>query len=146
MQARICTLLKINTTADSIPHGCFYQWFHDIAVKLLPDTLMPSTSNDPVLHFHRTFLHIAYLYINAVRWENGPAIITHWTLWLSRFIATGCKNYSVKSVHYLTKPAEYNVHVHNYTGYLGKLCVQVEEDGQKSSLGAHYSSRQQPRK
>ena len=106
LQARICTLLGVNSTKESIPHETSYQWLHDTAVKLLPDTLMPATSKDPVLHFHRTFLHMAYLYIdlrNAIRWENGPAVITHWKLWLPRFIATGCKNYSAESIHLLTK-------------------------------------------
>lgn len=46
-----------------------------------------------------------YLYIdlrNAIRWENGPHIITHWKLWLPRFIATGCKTYATECVHLLT--------------------------------------------
>ena len=38
------------------------------------------TSDDPVLAFHHTFLHMAFLYVdlrNAIRWENGPRIVTH---------------------------------------------------------------------
>ena len=105
LKARICTLLNINTASDSIAHDCSEQWLRDTALKLLPGTLMPSTSDDPVHHLHRSFLHMGFLYVdlrNAFRWENGPQIIRHWKLWLPRFIATGCKNYASESVPLLT--------------------------------------------
>ncbi len=105
LQARICTLLQISSTSDSIPHDLSQQWLYDTAVKLLPDTLMPSTTGDPVFGLHRTFLHIGYLYVdlrNSIRHENGPQIVVHWKLWLPRFIATGCKNYATECVHLLT--------------------------------------------
>lgn len=98
-------MLQVSTTSDSIPHDHSQQWLYDTATKLLADTLMPSITDDPVFGFHRTFLHIGYLYVdlrNAIRHENGPHIVAHWKLWLPRFIATGCKNYATECVHLLT--------------------------------------------
>ena len=86
-------------------HKSSHKWLHETAVRLWSDTLAPMTSDDPVLAFHHTFLHMAFLYVdlrNAIRWENGPHIVTHWKLWLPRCIATGCKNYAIESVHLLT--------------------------------------------
>ena len=105
LTARICTLLKINNAAESIPHESSQVWLRDTALQLWSDTLAPTATDDPVFAFHRSFLHMAFLYVdlrNAIRWENGPHIITHWKLWLPRFIATGCKNYATESVHLLT--------------------------------------------
>ena len=104
LQARICTLLRVNKPSESIPHEVSYQWLHDIAVKLLPDTdaidlKRSSASLSPHIPPHG----IPVCRFEVIRWENGPAVITHWKLWLPRFIATGCKNYSVESVHLLTK-------------------------------------------
>ena len=65
--------------------------------QLWPDTLAPATPSDPILAFHHSSLHMAFLYVdlcNTIRMETGPHIITHWKLWLLRFIATGCKNYA----------------------------------------------------
>ena len=54
--------------------------------------------DDPVYSLHRSFLHIAFLYVDL---KNGPQIIIHWKLWLPRFIATGYKSYAVESMHLL---------------------------------------------
>ena len=105
LTARVCTLLNINSPADSIQHPCSLQWLCTTARWLVNESLKPRKTDDPVYSLHRSFLHIAFLYIdlrNAIRWENGPLVITHWKLWLPRFIATGCKNYAIKCVHLLT--------------------------------------------
>lgn len=102
LKARICTLFNIGSPSDRIQHDCSYQWLHDTARKLLSGTIMPATSDDPVYQFHRSFLHLGFLYVDlrkAIKWENGPQIVRHWKLWLPRFIATGCKNYAAESVH-----------------------------------------------
>ena len=98
-------MLKLTNAGESIPHESSQKWLHDTALQLWSDTLAPVTSDDSLLGFHRSFLHMAFLYVdlrNAIRWENGPHIIAHWKLWLPRFIATGRKNYAVESVHLLT--------------------------------------------
>ena len=101
LQARICTLLNLDNATEKIPHELSQKWLHDMALQLWPDTLAPTTASDPVLAFHHSFLHMAFPYVdlrNSIRMENGPHIITHWKLWLPRFIATGCKNYATESV------------------------------------------------
>ena len=105
LTARVCTLFNINSPADNIQHPCSMQWLHTTAQRLMNESLKPIKLDDPVYSLHRSFLHIAFLYVdlrNAIRFENGPQIITHWKLWLPRFIATGCKNYAVESIHLLT--------------------------------------------
>ena len=104
LSAQICHLLNIKTPADKIDHPRSLQWLKQRAEALVSETLYPETSIDPVYSMHRTFLHIAFLYIdlrNAIRWEDGPHIIRHWKLWLPRFVGTGCTNYSTEAVHLL---------------------------------------------
>ena len=122
--ARICTLLEVNTPSDEIIHSCSHDWLQSKAQWLVGETLKPVPCTDPVYSLHRSFLHMAFLYIdlrNAIRWENGPNIITHWKLWLPRFIATGCRNYSVECVHlianlYATLPKHQSyIAIHNRT-------------------------------
>lgn len=105
LTARICTLLKITSPTDVIPHPCTSLWLRSTAEKLSAESLKAGGYDDPVYCLHRTFLHMAFLYAdlrNAIRWQNGPNIITHWKLWLPRFIATGCRNYASESVHLIT--------------------------------------------
>ena len=99
--ARICSHFNITSTADDIPHDISLIWLQSAAEKLLPETLMPTTSKDPVYAMHRSFLHTAFLYVdlrNAIRYEDGPHITRLWKLWLPRLIGTGCKNYAVECV------------------------------------------------
>ena len=102
LAARICTHLNINSTSDDIPHEKSLQWLCTTAESLLPRTLMPAGSIDPVYAMHRSFLHTAFLYIdlrNAIRHEDGPHIVRLWKLWLPRLIGTGRKNYAAECVH-----------------------------------------------
>ena len=105
LTARVCSVLSIDSPTDNIDHPCSIEWLHTTAQRLVNESLKPTKSDDPVYFFHQSFLHMAFLYIdlrNAIRWENGPQIITHWKLWLPRFIATGSKNYAVECIHLLT--------------------------------------------
>ena len=68
----------------------------------MKETINPVSSSDPAYLKHRSFLHLAFLYIDlrtAIRWEDGVRIVRHWKLWLPRFIGTGCKNYAAEAVN-----------------------------------------------
>lgn len=100
--ARICSILKISSPTDDISHTKSLQWLEGKAREIVHETIHPTTSTDPVYLKHRSFLHLAFLYIDlrtAIRWEDGPRIVRHWKLWLPRFIGTGCKNYTAEAIN-----------------------------------------------
>lgn len=100
--ARACSILGITSPTDDIEHTTNLEWLKAKAQVIVRETINPIETSDPVYLKHRTFLHLAFLYIDlrhAIRWENGPQIIRHWKLWLPRFIATGCKNYATEAVN-----------------------------------------------
>lgn len=102
LAARVCVCLQITSPSDDIPHENSLQWLRTTAETLLPQTLMPTSSVDPVFTMHRSFLHTAFLYIdlrNAIRFEDGPHIVRLWKFWLPRLIGTGRKNYAAECVH-----------------------------------------------
>lgn len=74
-----------------------------------------SVSQTQITYAHRFPLH------RAIRWEDGPHVIQHWTLWLLRFIGTGCKNYATEAVnliaHLQADFSKYTAYIaiHNYT-------------------------------
>ena len=75
------------------------------AERLLPETIMPANSSDPVYAMHQSFLHISFLYFDlrdAIRYGDGEHIVRLWKLWLPRLIETGRKNYAVECVHMIT--------------------------------------------
>ena len=81
------------STDDSIEHDLNVQWLEQTAVPVVAQTLFPASSNDTVYFFHKSFLHLAFLYNDlrmAIRWEDGPHVIR---LWIPHFIGTGMKNY-----------------------------------------------------
>ena len=101
LSASVCTLLKVQSTSDVISHEPTERWLRETAETLLADTLMPVQASDPVYAFHRSLLHLGFLYYdlrNAIRWEDGPQIIQHWVLWLPCFLATG-RNYASEAVN-----------------------------------------------
>lgn len=130
--ARLCSLLHITCASDPIEHEHSLQWLEDTAHTLAAQSLFPDSesSNDQVYTQHRSFSHLAYLYIDlrqAIRWEDGPHIIRHWKAWLHRFLGTGCKNYAMEAAHLIAKlTADFPKHVayiaiHNRTAnMLGK--------------------------
>lgn len=102
LQARICSILDIESPSDPISHTVDLHWLKNTAESIVKQAIQPSTSTDPVYQRHRQFLHLAYLYIdlrNAIRWEDGLHIVRHWKFWLPRFIGLGWKNYSTEAVN-----------------------------------------------
>lgn len=103
--ARICSILEIEKPTDEITHTTSLEWLEEKARTIVTETINPITSSDPVYEKHRSFLHLAFLYINlrtSIRWEDGPSIVRQWKLWLPRFIGTGCKNYATEAVNLIT--------------------------------------------
>ena len=89
LAASICTILKTGLPTDPIEHIDSIKWLRETAATLVSKTISPYTSQDPVYTFHRSFMHMAFLYLdlrNAIRWENGLHIIRHWRIWIPRFI------------------------------------------------------------
>ena len=102
LTASICSSLKVKSVLETIVHDNSLEWLRSTAERLVPETIMPTSSSDPVFARHRAFLHMAFLYVdlrNAIRHENGPHIVRMWKLWLPRFIGTGRKNYATESVY-----------------------------------------------
>ena len=102
--ARVCCVLKITSPSSDINHEATLEWLQDQARMLVEKCLQPTESIDPTYHFHRSFLHTVYLYVDlryAIRWQNGLHVLRHWKLWLSRFLGTGRKNSSVETVELL---------------------------------------------
>ena len=95
---------KLKSLSESIVHENFLEWLRSMAERLIPDTIMPTSSSDPVFAMRRAFLHTAFLYIDlryAIRHENGPQIVRMWKLWLPWFIGTGRKKYAMECVYVL---------------------------------------------
>ena len=85
LAARICSCMELQSISDVIPHDKSLQWLQTTAEKLLPETIKPTNSIDPVYVMHRSFLHTSFLYVdlrNAIRYEDGPHIVRLWKLWL----------------------------------------------------------------
>ena len=100
--AGICSILKIKSPTEHIEHTGSLEWLQEKAQTIVQRTIHPVTSIDQVYTKHRSFLHMAFLYLNlrtAIRWEDGPTIVRHWKLWLPRFIGTGCKNYTAEAIN-----------------------------------------------
>lgn len=73
---------------------------HVVAVPIDADT----KAVDHINNFHRSFIHDALLYAdlrNAIRFDDGQRIISHWRWWLLYFKATGRKNYAKEAVNLL---------------------------------------------
>lgn len=104
--ARICSILGVSSPDQDIPHTQSTQWLKDKAQVIVQEAINPiRTTTDPAYMKHRSFLHLAFLYVDlrlAIQWEDGPHIIRHWKLWLPRFIGTGCKNYAAEAVNLLS--------------------------------------------
>ena len=89
--------LHIHTSTDEIPHEKSSQSLTDTAETLVSSLLMPTSTTDQIYQFHRSFLHMAFLYIDlreSIHWESGPQIVQHWKMWLPRLLGTGHKNYA----------------------------------------------------
>ena len=103
--ASILTILNATSTADHIQHDPTKKWLYEKSLEIVTKCIVRATSTDPSYNLHRLFLHHAYLYVDlreAIRWENGPAIVQHWKWWIPFFLATGCKNYACEAVYHIT--------------------------------------------
>ena len=102
--ARIFTILKLNATTDDIEHEVSLEWLRSMAEHLVAETIMPTSSDDPVYALHCTFLHIAYLYIDlrmAITYENGPHIVRLWKLWLARLLGADFTVYAAECLYHV---------------------------------------------
>ena len=75
LAASICTLLKVESVSEAIPHDTSVEWLRSTAEILIRDTLMfEAAPTDQVYAMHRGLLHLAFMYIdlrNAIRFEEG---------------------------------------------------------------------------
>ena len=115
--AAICTQLHIDTPEAPIQHEPTLEWLEATANAIVTQTLVPSTSTDPIYCLHRSFIHTAFLYFDlrlAIRFEEGDHIIRHWKWWLPRFLGTGCKNYAIEAACQSdsTIPSTHCLHCH----------------------------------
>ena len=100
--ASICCHLKLKSPDDEINHEITQQWLENTAEEIVAKALYPEPSKDPVYHFHKSFVNMAFLYSDlrmAIRWEDGPHIIRHWKLWIPHFMGTGMKNYALEAAN-----------------------------------------------
>ena len=101
-QASILPTVNIQKPSDPIAHQPTQQWLRSTAEWILADVITPIVTSDPVLNFHRSFLHHMFMYVDlreAIWCENGPQITHHRKWWQPRFLATGCRNYTAESVN-----------------------------------------------
>ena len=88
--ASICCHLKLKSPDDEINHDINHditqQWLENTAAAaIVAKALYPEPSKDPVYHFHKSFVNMAFLYSDlrmAIHWEDGPHIIRHGKLWI----------------------------------------------------------------
>lgn len=57
LAASICSSLNLESVSDTIQHERSLEWLRSTAETLIVDTLMPTSSKDPVFAMHRAFLH-----------------------------------------------------------------------------------------
>ena len=141
LSVSVCTLLKLQSTSDAISHEATERWLRKTAETLLADTITPVQASDPVYTFHRSLLHLGFLYYDlrdAIRWEDGPQIIQHWVLWLPRFLAAGKKNYAYEAVNLIANlKADFPKHI----AYLAIHNRTVNIEGKAGRKGkAHRSN------
>ena len=97
MTASVCRFLGLQNTADAIaiPDGDKGAWLRRLARQIFDCTIaiknptFPDEKTEEVYAFHRTLLHMGYLYLKlrlAIKYENGPQIISLWRYWLLHFL------------------------------------------------------------
>lgn len=83
-----------------------------------------SEDADHIYNRHRAFLHASLLYVdlrNAIRCEDGPRIISHWSWWLVYFLAAKRSNYSHEAANLMANlktdfsPWLAHIVTHNHT-------------------------------
>ena len=122
--ASICSYFKIDSRQVEIDHQVNFQWLESTATAIASETLFPGPSNDSVYFFHKSFMHLAFLYSDlreAIRWENGAHIIRHWKIWIPHFLGLGMINYASEAANMIANiKADFPAHIayvatHNHT-------------------------------
>ena len=101
---------------DNINHEVSSQWLHTTAETLASKTIFAVEKlDDPLYLFHRSFLHLAFIYSDlriAIRWEDGPHIIRHWKYWIPHFLGAGMKNYAHEAANLIANlKADFPAHI-----------------------------------
>ena len=102
--AAICSFFSISSPNDPIRYECSSQWLRRTASAIIEMTILPVESSDPVYSFHRSFMHLAFLYHDlrqAIRYEEGEIIVRHWSLWIPYFLGSGKKNYACEAANFI---------------------------------------------
>ena len=71
LTAAIMEEFNMETKTTAVDHPQSLQWLEDKAQLIVSNVLVPSTSADPVYRMHRSLLHLAFLYVDPIRWECG---------------------------------------------------------------------------
>lgn len=98
----------VTSAHDNIPHDNSLEWLETTARSICEKRLVPHESKDAIHALHRSFLHVAFMYIdlrNAIRNEEGPQIIRHWRHWMVLFVGMNCKNYATEALNLLSNLA-----------------------------------------
>ena len=69
--ARVCSVLGISSPPDNIEHTTSLEWLKAKAQVIVQQTINPIETSDPVYFKHRTFLHLAFLYIDLRQAISG---------------------------------------------------------------------------
>ena len=113
--ASICSHLKISSPQEDIEHEDDFQWLQQTAESVVSATLFPAQSDDAVFYFHKSFVHLAFLYSDlrmAIRWEEGEHIIRHWKIWIPHFLGVGMKNYACEAANLIANiKADFPAHI-----------------------------------
>ena len=107
----LCKHLNINSPTEAPAMHCetTTEWLDTTVTSFLqlvvsvPTDAQEETA-DHLKNFHRSFIHDAILYAdlrNAIQYEDGERIISHWRWWLLYFRATGSKNYAKEAANLL---------------------------------------------
>ena len=113
--ASICTTLKITSPQEDIDHQPDFHWLKQTAESIVSNVLLPEHSDDAVFYFHKSFLHLGFLYSDlrmAIRWEDGEHIMRHWKIWIPQFLGVGMKNYALEAANMIANvKADFPSHV-----------------------------------
>ena len=101
--AAICTQLKLQSLDTPIVHDQNLQWLETTAEAIVAQNLYPTTSTDTVYGLHRSFLHMAYLYVDLrdpIRYENGDhAHNPPLKVVATQIYSCCCKNYASEAAN-----------------------------------------------
>lgn len=146
LTAGICKYFDIRSPQDHIDHEVTFQWLQTTSEAIASATLFPvEKSDDPVYFFHRSFLHLAFMYSDlrmAIRWEDGPHVIRHWKFWIPHFLGAGMKNYASEAANLIANiKADFPAHIAYIATHNRTVNMQGKEGRGKpiDQLIEHYN-------